>query len=159
MFDLSKFNEYREDNRCEIKKAREGLPDSLWSTYSAFANCYGGVIILGVSENKDGSWQTTGLQSVDKLRKDFWNTINNLQKVNKNLLTDKDVQIYQIDKDVIMVIYVPAAKREEKPIYVGTDMFKGTYRRNWETKITWKESGLRECLIWMVRCILQPQVC
>ncbi|MCX4321533.1 MAG: putative DNA binding domain-containing protein [Lachnospiraceae bacterium] len=132
MFDLSKFNEYREDNRCEIKKAREGLPDSLWSTYSAFANCYGGVIILGVSENKDGSWQTTGLQSVDKLRKDFWNTINNLQKVNKNLLTDKDVQLYQIDKDVIMVIYVPAAKREEKPIYVGTDMFKGTYRRNWE---------------------------
>ncbi len=132
MFDLSKFNEYREDNRCEIKKAREGLPDSLWSTYSAFANCYGGVIILGVSENKDGSWQTTGLQSVDKLRKVFWNTINNLQKVNKNLLTDKDVQLYQIDKDVIMVIYVPAAKREEKPIYVGTDMFKGTYRRNWE---------------------------
>jgi len=42
------------------------------------------------------------------------------------------VQLYQIDKDVIMVIYVPAAKREEKPIYVGTDMFKGTYRRNWE---------------------------
>ncbi len=42
------------------------------------------------------------------------------------------MQLYQIDKDVIMVIYVPAAKREEKPIYVGTDMFKGTYRRNWE---------------------------
>lgn len=132
MFDLSKFNEYREDNRCEIKKAREGLPNSLWSTYSAFANCYGGVIIFGVSENKDGSWQTTGLQNANKLRKDFWNTINNLQKVNINLLTDKDVQIYQIGSDVIMVIYVPATKREEKPIYVGVDMFKGTYRRNWE---------------------------
>ena len=26
-----------------------------------FANCYGGVIILGVKENKDGSWHTTGL--------------------------------------------------------------------------------------------------
>jgi ATP-dependent DNA helicase RecG len=60
----------------------------------AFANCYGGVIILGVRENEDGSWYTTGLQDADKLRKDFWNTINNQQKVNMNLLTDRDVQTY-----------------------------------------------------------------
>lgn len=132
MFDLSRFDEYKEDNRREIKRAGGGLPDSLWSTYSAFANCYGGVIILGVSENKDGSWKTTGLQNADKLRKDFWNTINNMQKVNKNLLTDKDVQIYQMGNDVIMVIYVPAAKREDKPVYIDGDMFRGTYRRNWE---------------------------
>ena len=54
-FDLSKFNSYREDNRREVKKAQDKLPDSLWDTYSAFANCYGGVIILGVKENKDGN--------------------------------------------------------------------------------------------------------
>mgnify|MGYP000254218980 CR=1 FL=1 len=51
-FDLSQFDEYREDNRREVKKANGGLPISLWDTYSAFANCYGGVIILGVAENK-----------------------------------------------------------------------------------------------------------
>ena len=59
-FDLSQFDEYREDNRREVKKAEGGLPVSLWDTYSSFANCYGGVIILGVKENKDGSWKTTG---------------------------------------------------------------------------------------------------
>ena len=75
MFELSKFNKYREDNRREVKRARNGLPDSLWSTYSAFVNCYGGVIILGVEENKDGSWRTTGLQGEEKLLKDFWNNI------------------------------------------------------------------------------------
>lgn len=61
-FDLSQFDEYREDNRREVKKADKGLPVSLWDTYSSFANCYGGVIILGVKENKDGSWRTTDLQ-------------------------------------------------------------------------------------------------
>ena len=79
-FDLSQFDEYREDNRREVKKANNGLPISLWDTYSAFANCYGGVIILGVNEENDGSWKTTGLQNAQKLCKDFWNTINNPKK-------------------------------------------------------------------------------
>ncbi len=132
MFDLSKFDRYRENNRMEVKMAKSGLPESLWSTYSAFANCYGGLIILGVKENKDGSWHTTGLRDENKLRRDFWNTINNIKKVNLNLLTEKDVQVYKLGEDIIMVINVPKAKREQKPVYVGEDMFKGTYRRNWE---------------------------
>lgn len=85
-FDISQFNKYREDNRREVKKANGGLPNSLWDTYSSFANCYGGVIILGVKEEKDGSWRTTGLKNEAKLRKDFWDTINNPKKVNLNLL-------------------------------------------------------------------------
>ena len=132
MFDLAQFNKYKEDNRREVKKAKGGLPDSLWSTYSAYANCYGGVIILGVAENEDGSWYTTGLQDENKLRRDFWNMINNRQKVSANLLADSDVQIYQMNKDTIMVIYVPAAKREQKPVYINDDLFGGTFRRNWE---------------------------
>lgn len=73
LFDITNFNFYKEDNRREVKKARGGLQASLWDTYSAFANCYGGVIILGVAENKDGSRRTTGLKNIDKgkLLKDF----------------------------------------------------------------------------------------
>lgn len=132
MFDLSRFDEYKEDNRREVKKARGGLPISLWETYSAFANCYGGVIILGVRENEDGSWEPTGLEHEDKLRKDFWDTINNRNKVSINLLTDNNVQTYNVSGKLIIVITVPPATREQKPVYINGDIFKGSFRRNWE---------------------------
>ncbi len=131
-FDIAQFDSYREDNRREVKKARDGLPNSLWDTYSAFANCYGGVILLGVKENRDGSWQTTGLQNEAKLQKEFWDIINNTKKVNINLLREDDVEIYHQNNDVIMVIHVPAARREQKPVYINDDMFGGTFRRNYE---------------------------
>ena len=69
IFDIRKFDEYREDNRREVKKAKGDLPHSLWETYSSMANTYGGVIILGVAENPDGSFYTTGLQNAAKLKK------------------------------------------------------------------------------------------
>ncbi len=150
-FDISRFDEYKEDNRREVKKANGGLPVSLWDTYSAFANCYGGVIILGVKEEKDGSWRTTGLQNEAKLRKDFWDTINNRKKVNVNLLSDDDVQTYVVGehKDVIMVIYVPMAKREQKPVYINNDIFNGTFRRNYE--------GDYHCTRLQVKAMLRDQ--
>ena len=134
LFDIAQFDSYMEDNRREVKRARGGLPVSLWDTYSSFANCYGGVIILGVKENEDKSWRTTGLKSTDreKLLKEFWDTINNRKKVSINLLSDSDVEVYEVGEDIIVVIYVPMAKREQRPVYINDDMFGGTFRRNHE---------------------------
>ena len=72
VFDIRKFDEYREDNRREVKKAQGGLPNSLWETSSSMANCYGGVIILGVAENPDGCFHTTGLKNAARMKKNFW---------------------------------------------------------------------------------------
>ena len=131
-FDISNLQEYRENNRMEVKKARGGLPSSLWDTYSAFANCYGGVIILGIAEQKDGTWRTTGLEDEYRLRKEFWDTINNRNKVSCNLLTDKDVSAYNEHGNIILVIHVPAASRQQRPVYINNDIWNGTFRRNWE---------------------------
>lgn len=51
-FDISKLSEYREDNCLEVKKATKGLSNSIWETYSSFANSEGGLILLGIEEDK-----------------------------------------------------------------------------------------------------------
>lgn len=132
IFELSKFDEYREDNRLEVKRARDRLPDSLWETYSSFANTAGGCIILGVKENADKSWTTTGLKDVEKLRKEFLDALHNQNKTNIALVSDNDITDYEVKGDVILVIKVPKARREQKPIYINNDMWNGTFRRDGE---------------------------
>ena len=145
-FDISKFDEYRENNRLEVKKAKGGLPNSLWETYSSMSNCYGGMILLGVVEQSDGSFVTTGLKDVEKLRKDFWNTINNSKKVSANLLTDEDITSYEVNGDIVLAIHIPRAKREDKPVYINDDLFGGTFRRNGEGDYHCTKSEVRAML-------------
>ena len=146
MFDLSLFDKYREGNRLEVKKANGGLPNSLWETYSSFSNCNGGAIILGVKEREDGSWCTTHLQNRDKLIKDFWNTINNRSKVNINLLKEDNVKTYELNGDVIIVIFVPKADRVYKPVYINDDLFGGTFRRDHDGDYHCSEAEVRGML-------------
>jgi len=132
-FNLELLTTYKESSRLEVKSARGGLPNSLWESYSAFANSEGGVIVLGVKENtKDGSLYVEGLDDVHKLLKDFWNTVNNRQKVSSNILTDSMAVPEKLEGKDVIVIHVPRAERTSRPVYVGTDPRTGTYRRNFE---------------------------
>ena len=42
------------------------------------------------------------------------------------------MEIFEESNGIIMVVHVPKAKREQKPVYINGDMFSGTFRRNWE---------------------------
>lgn len=131
-FDPKCFDEYREGNRLEAKAANGGLPGSLWDTYSSFANSYGGCIICGAVERKDGSWKTTGLRNLPKLKKDFWDTIHNEKKVSLCLISERDVEEYMVGEDVVLVIKVPRATRYQRPVFINNDVFGSTFRRDHE---------------------------
>lgn len=131
-FSIELLTTYKESSRLEVKSARGGLPNSLWESYSAFANSDGGVIVLGVNEKKHGRLFIEGLEDAHKTLKDFWNTVNNRQKVSCNILTDSMAFLEKIEGKDVIVIHVPRAERTSRPVYVGSDPRTGTYRRNFE---------------------------
>ena len=128
---LSQLHKYRENNRIEAKKAVGGLPRSIWESYSAFANTGGGVILLGVAEDKkDKRLYPVDLPDPQRLIAQFLELVNDPRVVNRNLLKPRDVAVEEVDGKEIVVIRVPRATRKQKPVYIGGNPMLGTYYRN-----------------------------
>ena len=123
----SELQRYREDGHIEAKEALGGLPESLWESYSAFANASGGVILLGVGENPDKSFRILELLDPQELISEFWTLLRNPNFVSVNLLKEEDVQVLQEDGKCIIAIFVPEAA--QKPVYLANDPWRHSYRR------------------------------
>ncbi len=131
----------------ECKMAEKSIPTSIYETYSSFANTKGGTIVLGVEEDKSKTdprerFTIRGVKNPEKLREDFWNTINS-QKVNANILVDDDVYVLDKDDKSLLVIEVPRADFTMRPVYKGENPYKGTYKRNHEGDYHAKEYEVR----------------
>lgn len=120
---------YREDGHIEAKEALGGLPESLWESYSAFANAGGGVILLGVGENPDKSFRILELPDPDWLLEDLRAIVNDPMKVSANLLAEEDIQILREEGKCIIAIFVPEAAPAQKPVFLANDPWRHTYRR------------------------------
>ena len=132
MIDLNHLERYRENNRLEAKRAIGGLPQSLWETYSAFANTQGGMILLGVEEYRDKSLHPVDLPDPSGILQDFWDIVNDTDKVSSNILRDSDVREVLLDGKHIIVINVPRAPMEDLPVYLGNNPKLGTFWRSGE---------------------------
>lgn len=120
-----------ESTTLECKKAIGGLPKSIWETYSSFANTNGGTILLGVEE-VDKELLIRGVPLPQNLIKIIWDTLNNPQKISVNILSNRHIYVENINGMEVVVIEVPRADRHDKPVYVGSDCFTGSFRRNFE---------------------------
>ncbi|WP_297195769.1 AlbA family DNA-binding domain-containing protein [uncultured Flavonifractor sp.] len=130
MFDFTQISHYRENNRLEAKLATGGLPHSIWETYSAFANTYGGVILLGVEELSDHSLRVQGLLDPQGMVEEFIAGLDDPAVVSVNLLREEDIQILHVDGGDIVAITVPMAERDQLPVYIGGNLRRGAYRRS-----------------------------
>jgi ATP-dependent DNA helicase RecG len=120
------------DLECKLAAGRDGLgaiPEDFWTTYSAFANTQGGLVVLGVRE-KQGHFVIEGIANVTKVRKELFDSLNNRQKVSGNLLTDDAVREVMLEGRTLLLIEIPRAPRKQRPIFLTTNPLAGhTYRR------------------------------
>lgn len=135
--DIDKLLQSGEKLDLECKRAEKSIPKSLWETYSAFANTKGGLILLGVEEKTDSPsvgnrFSVKGVLDPEQLKKDFWNTVNS-DKVSTSIVKDDDVQIVEYGESAkLLAIRVPQAEYRQKPVYINGNVYKGTFKRNYE---------------------------
>ena len=130
MLDLSQISRWRENNRLEAKLATGGLPQSLWETYSAFANTYGGGILLGVEELPDHSLRVQGLLDAQEMVEELCAMLDDRRVVSANILAEDQIRVAEVDGAQIIVMEVPPAPRDQLPVYLGKNPFTGSYRRS-----------------------------
>lgn len=136
-----------ESDEVEYKSAKDGFPNSFWETYSAFGNTNGGVIVLGVKEKKNQLF-VEGLDdaTIEKYKKDFWNTANNRQKASVNLLRNEDVREYLLEDKKVLAFRVSPALRTQKPVFLNGNPLGNTYKRNYEGDYKCTDEEVRRML-------------
>ncbi|BAB75326.1 ATP-binding protein [Nostoc sp. PCC 7120 = FACHB-418] len=110
------------------------------------ANTYGGVIFLGIEEKPKGRFSVTGIAVPERVLKALWDGLNNRQRISINLLTDKMVEVIEIQGKQVIRIQVPRARRAQRPVYVGQNPLTGTYRRNYEGDYLCDEETIKRML-------------
>jgi predicted HTH transcriptional regulator len=118
---------------CKLANGRDGkgeLPKkTFWETYSAFANTNGGVILLGVKETKDHTFEVEGINDIQKVLDEFYSGLENRHTISANIINEKDVEVITIDSKTIISIKVSRAPRHIKPVYRTSNPMDGTYQR------------------------------
>jgi len=120
---------------CKLASGQDGkgaIPKDMWESYSAFANTDGGYIILGLKE-KQHRFSVVGIENIEKVKSDLFTTANNSHKVSFNLLTNNSVTEVELEGKKLLVLHIPRAKRQVRPVYLNGNPLSNTYRRAHES--------------------------
>lgn len=107
----------KEDIHLEFKKSKTGLSRSFWETYSSFANTDGGIVVLGIEENNPKN-NIVGVDNPEVIKNTIFKEANNKDVVNINLLMDSDVLIKNYTGKNIVIVHVPEASPDQKPVFL-----------------------------------------
>lgn len=140
----------RETSDLECKKAagadgKGELPKDFWKTYSAMANTDGGTVLLGVEEKQDRFF-LHGIEKIDKVTKELFDTANNPGKVSVNLLANASVQTVEMEGKTILRVMIPRASRQQRPVYLNGNPLGNTYVRLHEGDATLANDDVKRML-------------
>lgn len=130
-----------EGKKIEYKKNTSKLSRDIWETISAFENCDGGIIILGIDQEFDSKGNTInhilGVTGVHQILDDFWSTLD--ETISYSTISNNDVNIFNIENKHLIEISVKSAPDAQKPIYAN-----GTpYVRKGATDLKAKKDDLK----------------
>ncbi|MBI5555370.1 MAG: putative DNA binding domain-containing protein [Elusimicrobia bacterium] len=123
------------DLECKAAQGRDGngeVPGSFWETYSAMANTDGGEVYLGIEEKPAGVFNVLEIKDIGKVKKSLWDTLHGKNKVNRNILSDANIQVILVNGKQVIRITVPRARRQDRPVHLGPNPFGNTYLRRHE---------------------------
>jgi hypothetical protein len=92
------------------------------------ANTAGGRILLGAKERRGGSLSAVGIADMQRVHKALWDGLNNRQVISHNLLGNDAVEVLTVEgvEHPLLLITVPPATRQQRPVYVGENPLAGT---------------------------------
>ena len=136
------------DLECKRAGGKDGkgeLPRDFWKSYSAMANTDGGTVLLGIKE-RDGQFQLGGLERIEKIKKDLFDTANNKGKVSVNLLANSSVDTLTIDGICLLRIDIRRAGREERPVYLNGNPLGNSFIRRHEADQRLSDEAVKRML-------------
>ncbi|CAK8723361.1 HTH arsR-type domain-containing protein [Candidatus Electrothrix laxa] len=145
--DITLLNE-TSDLECKRAGGRDGrgkLPIDFWETYSAMANSDGGTVLLGIKQ-KGFRFELKGIELIDQVKQDLFNTANNPGKVSVNLLSNTCVRTITIDGLSLLQVEIRRASREEKPVYLNGNPLGNTFVRMHEGDQRLSDEAVRRML-------------
>ncbi len=114
IFDLLR---QEEGLHLEFKASKGNLSDSLFETYSAFANTDGGDIYLGISD--DVPHKIVGVDNPKQQIANLIKAVQNKSKCSCNLINDQDIELFKMEEGDVIRIHVKKAPLAERPVYIN----------------------------------------
>ena len=112
-----------ETNNIEFKKAKDGVPENLYDTFSSFSNTSGGIIIFGVDEKNN--YAICGITNPDIFQKKITEQSLMMEPKIRPIIT-----ICEYDGKIIASAEIPELDVFNKPCYYsGKGKMKGSYIR------------------------------
>jgi ATP-dependent DNA helicase RecG len=95
---------------CEVKKAKGGLPTTVWESISAFSNAAGGDLILGIDEKHD--FAVTGVDDPGQMEAQIGALCAEMEPP-----VHGDIQTFDIEGKKVVVATVPQLPRDQRPCH------------------------------------------